>query len=132
MSWGAPASDERRPDAIEEEPRPVAHHAAGDLEVLPAEFGQSGEPLDVPMALPRIGPVMRALEVDADEILAPAHVDDRHQDAIVVEHWYLCLRSRKPVAYEQQPCQRLPRRFGTGVDVFERPAKLLEAANAGM
>jgi hypothetical protein len=74
----------------------VKHHAAGDLEVLPAEFGQSREPLGVPVPLPGVAPMMGSLEVDADEVVTPSHVDDSDQDAIVVQHRYLCLQWRNP------------------------------------
>ena len=59
---------------------------------------------------------MGALEVHTDEVLAPSHIDDGDDDAVLVEDRYLCFRWRESCSHEQQPGQRFIGRLGATVD----------------
>jgi hypothetical protein len=104
----------------------------GRPDVDPAELGQLRIAVDVPVALSRIGPVVLALEVDADPILRPADIDAREQAAALVVHRNLRLRPRKAVLHEKQSGQRLVRRLRTTVHEFQRLAELPQPARTGM
>lgn len=75
---------------------------------------------------------MSAVEVHADEVIAPAYIDDGDKNAVLVEHGDLRLRSRESRSHEQQSGQRLVRRLGATVDHIKRPTKLCQTTGARM
>ena len=77
-----------------------------------------------------IKPMVFALEVDADQVLLPAHVDARNQFAIVAVDADLGLRRGKAGPHESQACQRLVRRLGAAVDKRQRLVELPQVPGA--
>ena len=73
-----------------------------------------------------------AVEVDADEVVAPPHIDDGDKDAVLVEHGYLRFRSRESRLHEQQSRQRFVRRLRAAVDQVKCPTELRQTADARM
>ena len=61
--------------------------------------------------------MMGAVEVDADEVVAPAHIDDGDENAVlVVDGVSVRFRWRKTCSYEQQSSERFVRRLSSTVD----------------
>ena len=75
---------------------------------------------------------MGTLKVHTNQELAPAHIDDGDDDAVLVEDRYLCFRWRESGSHEQQPSQRFIGRLGATVDQLQRLPKLCQAAHTRM
>ena len=89
-------------------------------------------PVDVFRPLSGIGPVLSPVELDAEKVFLPAHVEARDEPAERVEHRYLGSRCRKAGVEESQPRTAFLWRLGATVDQPQNRPKPGNSTGAGM